>query len=74
MRQMLRALKWSRGPVRSVSRAVANAFLLALQTGCRVGEICGIRWGNMGAGFFRVDGRTGKRDVPAVRAAIEAKW
>lgn len=65
-RKMLRALGWSKGPVRSVGHAVGNAFLLALQTGCRAGEICGIRWEDVGDGFFKVDGKTGKRDVPAV--------
>lgn len=43
-RKMLRALDWSRGPVRSVSHAVANCFLAALQTGMRAGELCGLRW------------------------------
>lgn len=43
-RKMLRALGWSRGPVRSVSHAVANCFLAALQTGMRAGELCGLRW------------------------------
>lgn len=67
IRAMLRVLGWkSKWPVRSVSAAVANAFLLALQTGCRAGEICGLRWTDVGDGFFRVDGKTGKRDVPAV--------
>lgn len=70
VRRMLRALGWSRGPVRSVGHAVGNAFLLALQTGCRAGEICGIRWEDVGAGYFKVDGKTGKRDVPAVAATM----
>lgn len=70
VRRMLRALGWSRGPVRSVGHAVANAFLLALQTGCRAGEICGVRWADVGVGFFRVDGKTGPRDVPAVPATL----
>lgn len=43
-RKMLRALGWSRGPVRSVSHAVANCFLAALQTGMRAGELCGLCW------------------------------
>lgn len=71
VRHMLRALGWSRRrPARSVSQAVANAFLLALQTGARAGEICGIKWGDVQAGFFAVDGKTGKRDVPAVAATM----
>ncbi|MCW8208903.1 site-specific integrase [Verminephrobacter aporrectodeae subsp. tuberculatae] len=71
VRKMLRVLGWSRRvPVRSVGQAVANAFLLALQTGCRAGEICGLRWSDVGDGFFAVDGKTGKRDVPAVPATM----
>lgn len=70
VRKMLRALGWSAGPVRSVGHAVGNAFLLALQTGCRAGEICGIQWSDVGDGFFVVDGKTGKRDVPAVPATL----
>ena len=70
VRKMLRALGWHGGPVRSVGQAVGNAFLLALQTGCRAGEICGIRWGDVGDGYFKVDGKTGRRDVPAVPATL----
>ena len=70
VRGMLRALGWSRGPVRSVRHAVANAFLLALQTGCRAGEICGIRWEDVGTGYFKVEGKTGKRAVPAVPTTL----
>lgn len=45
VRRMLRALAWSRnGPVRSVSHAVAVCFVVALQTGMRAGELCGLRW------------------------------
>ena len=70
VRKMLRALGWSSGPVRSVGRAVGNALLLALQTGCRAGEICCLRWTDVGVGYFKVDGKTGKRDVPAVPATM----
>ncbi|RYF02345.1 MAG: site-specific integrase [Comamonadaceae bacterium] len=72
MRKMLRALRWHRRrPVRSVSHAVANAFLLALQTGARAGEICGLKWSDVGMDSFLVDGKTGRRHVPAVATTMQ---
>jgi integrase len=44
VRGMLRALGYTRGPVRTVSQAVALAFLFALATGMRAGEICALEW------------------------------
>jgi integrase len=45
IRGMLRALGYERGgKVRTVSQAVAGAFLLALATGMRTKEVCGLRW------------------------------
>ena len=45
IRKMLRALKWSRKkPVRSISQAVANCFVAALQTGMRAGELTELKW------------------------------
>ncbi|WP_431276207.1 tyrosine-type recombinase/integrase [Variovorax ureilyticus] len=44
IRGVLRRLGYKRGEVRSVSQAVAQAFLLALMTGMRAGEICGLEW------------------------------
>ena len=43
VRRMLRALGHG-GPVRSVSQAVAACFLMALATGMRAGELCGLQW------------------------------
>jgi integrase len=73
IRKMLRILRWQRrAPVRSVSHAVANAFLLALQTGARAGEICNLRWADVGPNsFLVVDGKTGRRHVPAVATTLE---
>lgn len=69
---MLRVLRWAPGvPVRTVSAAVAHAFLLALQTGARAGEICGLRWEDVRADHFVVvDGKTGRRNVPAVPTTL----
>jgi integrase len=42
IRRVLRSLGWRRAPARTVSQAVGNAFLLALMTGMRAGEICAL--------------------------------
>ena len=44
IRAMLRQLGYRGAEVRSVSQAIAQAFLLALFTGMRAGEICGLPW------------------------------
>jgi integrase len=44
IRNVLRALGYSSGPVRTVSQSVAVCFLLALATGMRAGELCSLRW------------------------------
>ncbi len=44
IRRELRALGYNRGPVRSVSHAVAIAFLVALATGMRAKELCTLAW------------------------------
>lgn len=73
VRGILRALRWGRGPVRSVSCAVANCFLLALQTGMRAGELCGLEWGDVRADFVILHAgktKTGKgRNVPLTPTA-----
>lgn len=46
IRNVLRALGYERrgAPVRTVSQSVAACFLLALATGMRAKELCGLRW------------------------------
>ncbi len=44
IRKTLRGLGYDRAEVRSVSQAIAQAFLLALFTGMRAGEICSLPW------------------------------
>jgi integrase len=65
IRGMLRSLGHG-GPVRSVSQAIAMAFLLALATGMRAGELCALRWGDAYPDFVRLHvSKTGAgRDVP----------
>lgn len=41
---MLRALGHQRGPCKRSSQSVARAFILALRTGMRAGEISGLTW------------------------------
>lgn len=50
VRRMLRAMGHQARPphqVRTVSQAVAMAFLAALATGMRAGEVCGLRWADV---------------------------
>ena len=60
---LLRAMHYTRGPVRSVTHAVACCVLLALRTGLRAGEICSLPWCLVYADYATVDGKTGVRDV-----------
>lgn len=66
VRRMLRALGHKPGPVRSVSQAVGVAMLLALATGMRAGEICGLTWADVRGDFCRLPlTKNGSaRDVP----------
>lgn len=64
IRLMLMTMKYHRGPVRSVTHAVACSFLLALRTGMRAGEICSLPWSLVHDDYATVDGKTGVRDVP----------
>lgn len=44
VRAIFKALGYSGGPIRTVQQSVAVAFLLALRTGMRAGEITGLTW------------------------------
>lgn len=71
VRRMLRAMGYTRGPVRSVSQAVSMAFLLALSTGMRAGEIAGLSWYRVrGDHVALLETKNGTpRSVPLSRAA-----
>lgn len=45
--QMLRALNYGLGPIRSTQQAVGMAFAIALCTGMRAGEICKLKWADV---------------------------
>ena len=65
IRKMLRSLGYG-WPVRSVSQAVAAAFLMALSTGMRAGEICGLEWPDVHGDYVHLSlTKNGSaRDVP----------
>lgn len=70
IRAMLEAMGYKRGECRTVAQSVAVAFLFALRTGMRAGEICALTWPCVFDGYLIVTGKeigagkTGKRDVP----------
>jgi integrase len=74
-RAVLRMLGYvPRAPVRTVSQAVAVAFLVALATGMRAGELCGLRWDDMKdmygtAHNVKARERGVSRDVPLSKVA-----
>lgn len=71
----LRALGYSPLlPIRSVSQAVAVAFLLAMRSGMRAGEICGLTWERVHDGYCRTPHKSGNsilsmREVPLTTKA-----
>lgn len=66
IRKMLAVMGYRRQPCRSVTQAVAGAFLLALRTGMRAGEICGLRWDRVFDDYCKTSGKNAAatRDVP----------
>ncbi len=71
--ELLRAMGYRQGLCRSTTQAVGVAFLLALRTGLRAGEICKLKWEDVSDGLLRVTAiergarKTGKkRDVPVL--------
>lgn len=70
IRAMLRQLGHG-GPVRTVSQAVACAFLLALRTGMRAGELCGLEWSRVHPDHVVLPvTKTVPRRVPMSRQAV----
>lgn len=68
-RAMLRSLGYSK-QCRTTTGAVAYAFLLALATGMRAGEICKLTWAQDKRSYLSgVGTKTGTRDVPLSRSA-----
>lgn len=76
-RRMLREMGYHyKGTCKSATQAVCVAFLFALRTGMRAGEVCKLKWSDVAQGHFKVTatergaGKTGKRDVPATRKML----
>jgi integrase len=57
--------------VRTVQQAAAVCFVLALMTGMRAGELCGLKPGDVMPDHLKIrSGKTGKRDVPLTPTAV----
>ena len=70
IRAMLAVMGYRKGEVKGVSQAIAHAFLLALRTGMRAGEICALRWDQVQTGYLsKVGTKTVPRDVPVSKKA-----
>lgn len=76
IRAMLLEMGYSpRRPVRSVSEAAAVTFLVALRTGMRAGELCGLTWDRVLEGYCKTPHKVGRteislRDVPLTDKAV----
>lgn len=72
IKAMLRALGYSpRLPIVTVTQAVAVAFLLALRSGMRAGELCGLEWPQVHASWcVLAKTKTTPRDVPLTPKAL----
>lgn len=72
IRGVLRALGHNGQHVRTVGQAVACCFLLALATGMRAGELCGLRWADVHATHVHLpQTKNGQpRDVPLSPVAV----
>ncbi len=66
IRTMLAVMGYRPGdPVRAVAQAVAVCFLVALRTGMRAGELCGLEWGRVHPSHaVLLTTKTVPRDVP----------
>lgn len=65
IRALLRAMNWIPGPCKSSTSAVSRAFMLALRTGMRAGEISALRWAQVtSVGLVAVGTKTDARDIP----------
>lgn len=73
---MLREMGYRQnGAIRSVSQSVAVCFMVALRTGMRAGELCGLTWDRVHDGYCSTQHKTGRtaeslRHVPLTGKAI----
>jgi integrase len=66
--KMLRSMGYVSGPCKSATQAVSVAFLVALRTGMRAGELCNIRWEDVHSRHIQVTGL-----APGARKTSSAK-
>lgn len=76
IRKMLEVMGYSRRLCDSSTQACATAFIVALRTGMRAGELCGLTWDRVFDDYCKTSGKNAaaRRDVPLVpkaRSAIE---
>lgn len=66
IRKMLEAMRYSKRRCDSITQACALAFLLALRTGMRAGELCGLTWDKVFEDYCKTSGKNtaATRDVP----------
>jgi len=72
IRAMLTAMRYSpKKPIRTLTGAMAVCFLLAMRTGMRAGELCGLKWDRVYDGYCHLPvTKTTPRDVPLTRKAM----
>lgn len=72
VKQMVRVMGYrTRGRVATVAEAVAVCFLVALRTGMRAGELCGLTWSRVHPGYCQLPTtKTRPRDVPLTPKAM----
>ena len=74
IRRITLALGWEDGPVGSLSCEVAAAFLLAIETAMRIGELLALRWEDVDlvrrVARLRMTKNGTARDVPLSREAL----
>jgi integrase len=66
VRKMLSVMAYHRQPCKNATQAVCVAFLVALRTGMRAGELCGLTWDRVFDHHCSTSGKTAaaRRDVP----------
>lgn len=74
IRAMLTAMGYRPGqPIREVRHAVAVCFLVALRTGARAGELCGLTWDRAYADHVTTPHKTGRTAQSLRTVPIDAK-
>lgn len=74
IRRMLKAMgfKWRRRPD-EVRQAVAVLFLVALRTGMRAGELCGLTWDRVFSDYCATPHKTGRTEESLRHVPLEPK-